>query len=777
LLTTYDILREDIDVLSSLLPWSTIILDEIHRLKDPKSRNHSILKSHLSYIPLKIGLAGIILQNKYQEMWALLDWVNPGCWGNGTHRTRSSSKRNLLPISQARLLQEDLDSLKINGSFAAPKRIMDKIVYCAPTAFQVALFRKLLSSQEMQELWRKKDKRHSKRGNAEDSKKTKVFTFIHLFLKVANHVGLLAPALNKSSKLQNQLGSNAIAKVISHFYKDFSRDDSFLQLTDTKYSGKMIVLADLLCALKKENGGNKCLLFSYSTKVLDILEQFIQTRAYDYRRIDGETPAKSRFAIVNEFNDSPGIYILLLSTKAGGLGLNITGANVVIIYDPNWNPSHDLQAQDRAYRIGQTKTFVYFGSLLRAALRKTYIYVSCISNSCLVMPWMVKKYGGTFRALLISISENVKTGGISQTEAIFKRNQEMEKNFKREDPFMIDVSEEDSDEKIISNYRKKKPKAQLTLCYPPKIFFTRVEEEVSENAIRENEKEALPSKDNSAKEHKSIIIPPLRHLKAYKDRIFCTDKGTVFYGQTPNVMKKRDFISMATYRGLSERDFALKVVEMSPMELAEFLQSFYMLTKNINQAQLVYQTVREEIEEEQRALLTPKSKKDSLYNELISPNKRKMTPAGKGKAKKRLLLGSTKSLNDDVLFPSDNLFDDLDSIEPTKVKNVPLPSKSKSLKDSSEGHFFDSEIEETQTLETVVKDPETHESLEETQFDRSLLMKDTKSKEAGDVHSTMESPEYSPLHQKSPKPPPEGIYYPSKYPKSVSIDSDKFYES
>jgi len=81
----------------------------------------------------------------------------------------------------------------------------------------------------------------------------------------------------------------------------------------------------------------------------------VESQGFDYRRLDGSTPSEQRTHLVNEFNNDEGIFIFLISTKAGGLGLNITGANTVVVFDPTWNPSHDSQAQDRAYRIGQSR--------------------------------------------------------------------------------------------------------------------------------------------------------------------------------------------------------------------------------------------------------------------------------------------------------------------------------------------------------------------------------------------------------------------------------------
>jgi SNF2 family DNA or RNA helicase len=122
--------------------------------------------------------------------------------------------------------------------------------------------------------------------------------------------------------------------------------------------GKIKVLQELLPRWKKNN--QKVLLFSQSTKNMDILETFLRKHKFSYCRLDGSTPMANRQRIVDSFNKMSSKFVFLISTKAGGLGLNLVSANVVVVFDPNWNVSHDLQAQDRAYRIGQTKRFNFF---------------------------------------------------------------------------------------------------------------------------------------------------------------------------------------------------------------------------------------------------------------------------------------------------------------------------------------------------------------------------------------------------------------------------------
>ena len=103
------------------------------------------------------------------------------------------------------------------------------------------------------------------------------------------------------------------------------------------------------------SGEHRALIFTQSIRMLNILEYILQKKKYQTLRLDGSTPPASRQILVNNFNENPSIDAFLISTKAGGTGLNLTGADTVIFYDHSWNPAHDQQAQDRAYRIGQKK--------------------------------------------------------------------------------------------------------------------------------------------------------------------------------------------------------------------------------------------------------------------------------------------------------------------------------------------------------------------------------------------------------------------------------------
>jgi helicase SWR1 len=117
--------------------------------------------------------------------------------------------------------------------------------------------------------------------------------------------------------------------------------------------GKLQALDRLL--RKLQSGGHRALIFTQMTKVLDLLEQFLNIHGHKYLRLDGATKVEQRQILTDRFNNDPRILAFILSTRSGGLGINLTGADTVIFYDQDWNPAMDKQCQDRCHRIGQTR--------------------------------------------------------------------------------------------------------------------------------------------------------------------------------------------------------------------------------------------------------------------------------------------------------------------------------------------------------------------------------------------------------------------------------------
>ncbi|KAF1479547.1 DNA excision repair protein ERCC-6-like 2, partial [Megadyptes antipodes antipodes] len=382
-LTTYETVRLYLDEFNSV-EWSAVIVDEAHRIKNPKAQITQTMKSLKCSV--RIGLTGTILQNNMKELWCVMDWAVPGLLGSRLHfkkkfsdpvehgQRHTATKRELATGRKAMVKL----ARKMSGWFLRRTKALisdqlpkkeDRMVYCSLTEFQKAVYQAVLETEDVSLVLRagepcscnsgRKRKNCCYKVNAHgETIKSLRFSYLTILQKVANHAALLQT--DNSSKQQEAHIKRVCSQVFSSFpdFVQLSKDAAFETISDPKYSGKMKVLQQLLNHFRKNK--DKVLLFSFSTKLLDVLEQYCMASGLDYRRLDGNTKSEDRIRIVREFNSIQEINICLVSTMAGGLGLNFVGANVVILFDPTWNPANDLQAIDRAYRIGQYKDVKVF---------------------------------------------------------------------------------------------------------------------------------------------------------------------------------------------------------------------------------------------------------------------------------------------------------------------------------------------------------------------------------------------------------------------------------
>lgn len=139
-------------------------------------------------------------------------------------------------------------------------------------------------------------------------------------------------------------------------------------------SGKLIKMVFLLKSIKYR--GQKALVFTQMTKMLDIFEKVLNMFKFNYVRLDGSTKTELRQTIVERFNNDPRILCFISSTRSGGIGLNLTGASNVIFYDTDWNPAMDKQAQDRCHRIGQTRNVTIYRLITEYSIEENILMKS-----------------------------------------------------------------------------------------------------------------------------------------------------------------------------------------------------------------------------------------------------------------------------------------------------------------------------------------------------------------------------------------------------------------
>jgi DNA excision repair protein ERCC-6 len=307
--------------------WHYVILDEGHKIRNPDAKVTIVAKCFRT--PHRIILSGSPIQNNLKELWSLFDFVFPGKLG-----TLEAFMENFsVPIVQGGY--SNATEIQVQTAFKCASVLKDTI---APYLLRrikndVKLNTKLPDKNEQVLFCRLSNEQKEEYINYLESrefklmleKKNNILKALTHLRKICNHVDIATERFCKdpqSAKWADNFTEEELKNARRHgFYKR---------------SGKMVVVDTLLKLWKKQE--SRVLLFSQSRQMLDILEQYILDMNYEYRRMDGSTNAASRAGIVNEFNSNKDIFVFLLTTKVGGIGLNLIGANKIIIFDPDWNP-------------------------------------------------------------------------------------------------------------------------------------------------------------------------------------------------------------------------------------------------------------------------------------------------------------------------------------------------------------------------------------------------------------------------------------------------------
>ncbi|EEF45471.1 chromatin structure-remodeling complex protein SYD [Ricinus communis] len=334
LLTTYEYLmnKHDRPKLSKI-HWHYIIIDEGHRIKNASCKLNAELKHYQS--AHRLLLTGTPLQNNLEELWALLNFLLPNIfnssedfsqWFNKPFESNADSsadeallseEENLLIINRLHQVLRPfvLRRLKHKVENELPEKI-ERLIRCNASAYQ-----KLLMKRVEENL-----------GSIGNSKARSVHNSVMELRNICNHPYL--------SQLHVDEVDNLIPK---HFLPPIIR-----------LCGKLEMLDRILPKLKATD--HRVLFFSTMTRLLDVMEEYLTMKKYRYLRLDGHTSGNERGALIEQFNKSNSPYfIFLLSIRAGGVGVNLQAADTVIIFDTDWNPQVDLQAQARAHRIGQKR--------------------------------------------------------------------------------------------------------------------------------------------------------------------------------------------------------------------------------------------------------------------------------------------------------------------------------------------------------------------------------------------------------------------------------------
>jgi superfamily II DNA or RNA helicase len=385
MITTYTTYVHNKDSVN-MVEWDCVIADECHKIKERKSETTQAMNQINALC--RIGLTGTAIQNRYEELWTLLNWTNPGVLGpvttwkiqvseplkigqshDATINELSKARKTAKKLVENLLPQFFLRRMKSLIADQLPKK-SDRVVFCPLTWTQAEAYENFLDSDIVNYI------RYStepctcgsgkKQGwcckthipGTEQPWQAFVFPAIAVLQKLSNHLAILIPQGNDSREKQEK-EKEMLQIALPDQWEDLYRSrDSIVNYANPEFCGKWKVLRKLLRWW--HSNGDKVLVFSHSVRLLRMLQTLFNHTSYNVSYLDGSMSYEDRAKAVDDFNSDPNQFVFLISTKAGGVGLNITSANKVVVVDPNWNPSYDLQAQDRAYRIGQTRDVEVF---------------------------------------------------------------------------------------------------------------------------------------------------------------------------------------------------------------------------------------------------------------------------------------------------------------------------------------------------------------------------------------------------------------------------------
>ena len=346
LVTTYDTLIGDFDVISQI-PFRVAVVDEAHRLRNQKGKLLECMKEISAKGTLQYGfqsrvlMSGTPLQNDLIELWTLLNFIEPFKFPDMDDFMLHFG--NMANKEQVEALQQKISPFML-------RRVKEDVAKDIPAKEETVIDVELTSIQK--QYYRA------------------IFEHNHAFLNMGSTRSNAPKLMNIQMELRKVCNHPCLLEGVEHReqdkqFKEFLEQGAFEgkspeeqqhMLNEQIYimtSGKMVLMDKLLPKLRQED--HKVLIFSQMVKMLDLISEYCEFRNFPYERLDGRVRGTDRQKSIDRFEREKNSFLFLLSTRAGGVGINLTAADICIIFDSDWNPQNDVQAQARCHRIGQTK--------------------------------------------------------------------------------------------------------------------------------------------------------------------------------------------------------------------------------------------------------------------------------------------------------------------------------------------------------------------------------------------------------------------------------------
>jgi DNA excision repair protein ERCC-6 len=389
--TTYENIRRNPEIWTRH-DWSYSVLDEAQKIRNPDA--DVTLACKRLRTPHRLALSGTPIQNDLKELWSLFDFVFPGRLGTlpafeqeFADPIRRGGYSNASPMQVqlayrcALVLRDLINPYLLRRQKKDVKEVSrmpgktEHVLFCRLSQRQRMLYESFLRSDEVTKVIRGSNQ---------------MFSAITVLRKICNHADLACDP-DKSS-FDSFVKNGYVKEADLHGDDDDDFSDSDDEIGDeeslTERSGKLQVLSKILPLWHKQ--GHRVLIFCQWKKMLNIIQHYTQLKGWKFGRLDGNTNVASRQRLVDEFNTDESYFGMLCTTRTGGVGLNLTGANRVILYDPDWNPQTDAQARARAWRFGQEREVTIYRLITAGTVEeKIYqrqIFKTALSNKVLQDP-------------------------------------------------------------------------------------------------------------------------------------------------------------------------------------------------------------------------------------------------------------------------------------------------------------------------------------------------------------------------------------------------------